>query len=65
MKIAIVGATKGMGRALARELAARGDALCLLGRDTEELGRSAEDLRVRGPSAPGLRRGPAHHASHH
>lgn len=51
MKIAIVGATKGMGRALARELAARGDALCLLGRDPEELGKSAEDLRVRGPSA--------------
>ncbi|HWB77929.1 MAG TPA: SDR family NAD(P)-dependent oxidoreductase [Nannocystaceae bacterium] len=51
MKIAIVGATKGMGRALARELAARGDALCLLGRDTEELAKSAEDLRVRGPSA--------------
>jgi short-subunit dehydrogenase len=51
MKIAIVGATKGMGRALARELAARGDALCLLGRDVDDLAKSAEDLRVRGPSA--------------
>jgi decaprenylphospho-beta-D-erythro-pentofuranosid-2-ulose 2-reductase len=48
MRVAIVGATKGMGRALARELVARGDALCLLGRDPDDLARSAEDLRVRG-----------------
>ena len=33
MKVAFVGATRGMGRALARALAARGDALFLLGRD--------------------------------
>jgi NAD(P)-dependent dehydrogenase (short-subunit alcohol dehydrogenase family) len=51
MNVAIVGATKGMGRALARELAARGDALCLLGRDAADLAKSAEDLRVRGPSS--------------
>lgn len=48
MKVAILGATKGMGRALSRLMAERGDALFLLGRDAEELGRTAEDLRVRG-----------------
>ena len=36
-----------MGRALARELVARGDSLFLLGRDPDELGRSAADLEVR------------------
>ncbi len=51
MKVAILGATKGMGRSLARELAARGDAVCLLGRDAEDLDRSAADLRVRAPSS--------------
>jgi decaprenylphospho-beta-D-erythro-pentofuranosid-2-ulose 2-reductase len=51
VKVAIVGATKGMGRALARELAARGDALCLLGRDAADLERSAADLRARAPAA--------------
>lgn len=48
MKIAILGATKGMGRALARRFAMRKDALFLLGRDPEDLRRSAADLRVRG-----------------
>jgi decaprenylphospho-beta-D-erythro-pentofuranosid-2-ulose 2-reductase len=58
MKIAIVGATKGMGRALARRLAARQDALFLLGRDLEDLDRSAADLQVRGElaEAPGTAR---------
>jgi short-subunit dehydrogenase len=37
-----------MGRAVARVLAERGDALCLLGRDRAELERCAADLRVRG-----------------
>jgi decaprenylphospho-beta-D-erythro-pentofuranosid-2-ulose 2-reductase len=50
VKVAIVGATKGMGRALARELALRGDALCLLGRDAADLERSAADLRARAPA---------------
>ena len=31
----ILGATKGMGRALARRMAARGDELFLLGRDLD------------------------------
>ena len=46
-KVAFLGATKGMGRALARAMAERGDALFLLGRDPEDLGRSARDLEVR------------------
>jgi short-subunit dehydrogenase len=48
MKVVILGATKGMGRSLARQLAARGDQLFLLGREAEELARSAGDLEVRG-----------------
>lgn len=46
-RIAILGATQGMGRSLARLLAARGDQLALLGRDPAELERSAADLEVR------------------
>jgi len=53
MKVAFLGATKGMGRALARRLAARGDNLFLLGRDLEDLARSAHDLEVRGGFATG------------
>jgi len=49
VKVAIVGATKGMGRAVARELADRGAAICLLGRDATDLDRSAADLRARAP----------------
>jgi len=48
VKVAFLGATKGMGRALARLMAARGDALFLLGRDVEDLQRSARDLELRG-----------------
>lgn len=48
MKVALLGATRGMGRALAREMAERGDRIFLLGRDPEELARSAADLEVRG-----------------
>ena len=47
MKVAVLGATRGMGRALARLMAARGDAVFLLGRDARDLGRSARDLEVR------------------
>ncbi len=46
-KVAFLGATKGMGRALARLMAERGDALFLLGRDRTDLERSARDLEVR------------------
>lgn len=48
MKAAILGATKGIGRALARRMATRGDTLFLLGRDPDDLARSAADLSVRG-----------------
>ena len=48
MRVAILGATKGMGRAMARLSAERGDRICLLGRDLNDLGRSAADLRARG-----------------
>ncbi len=48
MKVVFLGATKGMGRALARLMAERGDRLFLLGRDAGELERSARDLEVLG-----------------
>lgn len=53
MKVVVLGATKGMGRALARQLAERGDALFLLGRDLEDLARSARDLEARAGLAVG------------
>ncbi len=48
MKTVVLGSTKGMGRAVARRMAARGDALFLLGRDGDDLARSAADLEIRG-----------------
>lgn len=53
MRVAILGATKGMGRSLARLMAARGDAVCLLGRSEEALQRSSEDLKAHGASRIG------------
>jgi short-subunit dehydrogenase len=52
VKAVLLGATRGMGRALARRLAGRGEALFLLGRDGEALSRSARDLEARGAPAP-------------
>ena len=52
MKAVLLGATRGIGRATARVLAARGERLFLLGRDLESLARSARDLEVRGAPAP-------------
>ena len=46
MNVVFLGATRGMGRALARLMAARGDRLCLLGRDLMDLERSARDLEI-------------------
>ena len=40
-----------MGRALARLMAERGDAICLLGRHREDLERSAADLAIRGAAS--------------
>ncbi len=48
MKVVIVGATKGMGRALLRQLAERGEDLFILGIDEAELERSARDAEQRG-----------------
>jgi len=47
VKVAVLGATKGIGRAIARELATRGHTLFLLGRDEAELTLTADDLKVR------------------
>lgn len=51
MRVVILGATRGMGRALARRMAERGDRLFLLGRDLDELARSGADLASRSPDA--------------
>lgn len=53
MKVVILGATRGMGRALARRMAVRGDRLFLLGRDGDELARSAADLEALGETEVG------------
>lgn len=53
-KAVILGATRGMGRELARQMAERGDQLCLLGRDAEELTRSVADLDLRAPERGGI-----------
>jgi NAD(P)-dependent dehydrogenase (short-subunit alcohol dehydrogenase family) len=50
MKALVLGGTKGMGRALARELVAAGHDVCLLGRNVDDLARSVADLRARAPS---------------
>lgn len=52
MRVAFLGATRGMGRALARRMAERGDRLFLLGRREEELERSARDLAIRAGGDP-------------
>ena len=53
MNVVILGATRGMGRAVARLLAERGDAVCLLGRNRDALEASARDLQIRaGLSGP-------------
>jgi decaprenylphospho-beta-D-erythro-pentofuranosid-2-ulose 2-reductase len=52
-KVVLLGATKGMGRSLARLLVARGDQIFLLGRDPDDLARSARDLEARGGQAAG------------
>jgi decaprenylphospho-beta-D-erythro-pentofuranosid-2-ulose 2-reductase len=50
-RVAVLGATRGMGRSLARQFSARGDAVALLGRELDELDRSAADLKTRTPNA--------------
>lgn len=46
MKAIIFGGTSGMGRAIARQLAARGESVFLLGHEQGELERSAADLKA-------------------
>lgn len=50
MKAVVFGGTTGMGRAIARRLAERGDAVFLMGLDPKDLEESAADLRARHPS---------------
>jgi decaprenylphospho-beta-D-erythro-pentofuranosid-2-ulose 2-reductase len=47
-RTAILGGTRGIGRALARLIASRGDRICLLGRDIGELEISVADLTAHG-----------------
>ena len=54
MNVAFLGATRGMGRALARRMVERGDRLVLLGRDEMELERSARDLELRSATGEGI-----------
>jgi short-subunit dehydrogenase len=49
MKAVILGGTMGMGRAIARVLAERGDATFLLGIGEDDLVKSAADLKARSP----------------
>ncbi len=50
MKIAILGATSGMGRSLARYCAEQGNDVVLLGRNEQELERSLADIKTRCPA---------------
>ncbi len=50
MKSIVFGGTPGRGRAEARRLAERGDSVFLLGRNEDELVRSAADLKARHPA---------------
>ena len=50
MNVVVAGGTRGIGRALARELVAHGHRVALLGRDREQLARSAADLDARDAS---------------
>lgn len=59
MKAVIFGATKGMGRSIARALAERGDAVFLLGIGEEDLARSAADLTARHGLGPDTKVGTA------
>jgi decaprenylphospho-beta-D-erythro-pentofuranosid-2-ulose 2-reductase len=53
-KVLIVGATSAIAEATARVLAARGDALYLVGRNRDALAAIAADLQVRGAASVGM-----------
>jgi NAD(P)-dependent dehydrogenase (short-subunit alcohol dehydrogenase family) len=50
LKTVLLGGTRGMGRSVGRKLSERGDALYLLGRNPEQLDKSAADFAARGPA---------------
>jgi NAD(P)-dependent dehydrogenase (short-subunit alcohol dehydrogenase family) len=54
VKAVLLGASRGMGRAIARQMSARGDVLFLLGTDERELARSSADLAIGGEPAAGF-----------
>ncbi|MDQ3033660.1 MAG: SDR family NAD(P)-dependent oxidoreductase [Myxococcota bacterium] len=51
-RVVVLGATSGMGRAVARALAARGDRVFVLGLSEDELARTTSDLAIRSGAAP-------------
>lgn len=51
MKVVTLGATRGIGRSLARLFAERGDSIHLLGRNADDLAKCAEDLKARGAAS--------------
>jgi len=51
VKAVVLGATRGIGRAIARALVERGDEVCVLGLDDGELEPSARDLEARASRA--------------
>ncbi|PID38709.1 MAG: acetoacetyl-CoA reductase [Proteobacteria bacterium] len=53
MNIVFLGATRGMGRALSRLFAARGDRLVVLGHEPEDLASTVADLEARGAAFVG------------
>lgn len=52
MNVVVLGASRGIGRAVARRLAQRGDRLFLLGRDLDDLAVCARDISLRTANAP-------------
>lgn len=52
-RVAVLGATRGMGRSLARRLVERGDFVAVLGRSSDDVQKSVADLQARG--VPGTR----------
>ena len=50
MRAVMLGATRGIGRSLARQIVERGDRLFVLGNDAGELERTAADLEARSPN---------------
>ena len=54
-RVAVLGGTKGIGRAVVRRLVARGDRVVLLGRHAADLDASVDDLAARAPAGLAFR----------